>query len=192
MSRSVVMDGTEEVKQHVRSASDRILRQGASAVHRLPKKLAALVDLGQKIRIVGCDPEADSRLIMNSKARRIRPCISRQSHAQARLSSRCRAHPLRVKLLLARAFEMTCIKIVRRNAKRNSTKRTFRGTSSLFELKPDFWMRNSSRKHPWPAKITPVLASPRQCDLWRHETSTRNSGGRLPKGLYQHTGWTGN
>lgn len=184
--------GTEEVKQHVRSASDRILRQGASAVHRLPKKISRpLSTSGRRsasLAVTRSRQPSDNELESTQDT----ALHLAASHAQGRLSSRPRAHPLRAKLLLARAFETTCIKIIRRNTKRNSTKRTFRRTSSLFELKSDFWMKNSSRKHPWPAKIRPVLASPRQCDLWQHETSMRNSGGRFPKGLYQHTGWTGN
>lgn len=70
MSRAAAMDGTKEGKLNVRSASDRILRQGGIGKSTTSQNtLAALVDLGQKILIVGCDPKADStRLILNSKA----------------------------------------------------------------------------------------------------------------------------
>ncbi len=49
--------------------------------------LAALVDLGQKILIVGCDPKADStRLILNSKAQ-IRFCRSPPRKVRSRTSN---------------------------------------------------------------------------------------------------------
>ncbi|GLS39344.1 hypothetical protein GCM10010869_49410 [Mesorhizobium tianshanense] len=64
------MERRKERKLHVRSASDRILRQGGIGKSTTSQNtLAALVDLGQKILIVDYDPKADStRLILNSKA----------------------------------------------------------------------------------------------------------------------------
>ncbi len=53
-----------------RPPSDRLLRQGGIGKSTTSQNtLAALVEMDQKILIVGCDPKADStRLILNSKA----------------------------------------------------------------------------------------------------------------------------
>lgn len=67
-----MIETTQQTKgtRYERTSSDRLLRQGGIGKSTTSQNtLAALVELGQKILIVGCDPKADStRLILNSKA----------------------------------------------------------------------------------------------------------------------------
>ena len=67
-----MIETTQQTKgtRYERTSSDRLLRQGGiGKLTTSQNTLAALVELGQKILIVGCDPKADStRLILNSNA----------------------------------------------------------------------------------------------------------------------------